>query len=471
MISQQQTQRQQLKILPQQIQLLNLYFLNSLELQQRIKNELEENPFLETVEEKTIEEDSKLSKDNIQDFQDWEEHAYDDIPDYKADYQNYFDSEVAPNSAIVNVATFKEEARQQLHMLALSEEDRAAAEYIIDILNPQGLMDRPLDEVADDMSFHFQNVVEIDTVKRGMAIVQTLDPVGIGATSIQECLLLQLRSMNMKRPDVKCAITLLENHYNDLMHRQFEKLHHSLKIDDEELKVVLNLIGSLKFYPVTEVARHDPKNTIIPDFIITNYGDTIQVNLFSSRSGSVFVNQSLHDQLASQISSKDKTANQYVKSKLSSAQWFVNAIKQREDTMLRIMQCIVELQHEYFIDGDIRLLKPMVLRNVAEMSGMDISTISRITSNKYAETHFGLLYLKKLFSEGIADKNGDVISNKVIQSVIGDAIQTEDKKHPYTDQQLVNLLSDKGYNIARRTVAKYREQMQIPIAQIRAVWA
>jgi RNA polymerase sigma-54 factor len=471
MITQQQTQRQQLKILPQQIQLLNLYFLNSLELQQRIKNELEENPFLEATEEKGPDEDTKLSKDNVQDFQDWEEHGYDDIPDYKSDYQNYFDSEVAPNSAIVNVATFKEEARQQLHMLTLTEEDRAAAEYIIDILNPQGLMDRPLDEVADDMSFHFQNVVETDIVRRGLAIVQTLDPVGIGATSIQECLLIQLRTMNIKRPDVKCAITLLENHYNDLMHRQFEKLHHALKIDDDELRVVLNLIGSLKFYPVTEVARHDPKNTIIPDFIITNYGETVQVNLYSSRSGSVFVNQSLHDQLASQISNKDKTANQYVKSKLSSAQWFVNAIKQREETMLRIMQCIVELQHDYFIDGDIRLLKPMVLRNVAELSGMDISTISRITSNKYAETHFGLLYLKKLFSEGIADKNGDVISNKVIQSVIGDAIQTEDKKHPYTDQQLVNLLSDKGYNIARRTVAKYREQMQIPIAQIRAVWA
>ena len=470
MISQQQTQRQQLKILPQQIQLLNLFFLNSLELQQRIKNELEENPFLDTVEEKAPEEDTKL-KDDVQDFQDWEEQAYDDRPDYKSEYQNYFDQEVAPNTAIVNVTTFKEDAKEQLHLLELSDEDRATAEYIIDILNPQGIMDRPLDEVADDMSFHFQNVVETERIQRGLAIVQTLDPIGIGACSIKECLLLQLRTMNIKRPDVKCAVNLLENHYEDLMHRQFEKLHHTLRIDDEELRVVLNLIGSLKFYPVTEVARHDPKNTIIPDFIITNYGDNIQVNLFSSRSGSVFINQSLYDQLATQVSSKDKTANQYIKSKLSSAQWFVNAVKQREDTMLRIMRCIVELQHDYFVEGDIRLLKPMVLRNVSDMSGLDISTISRITSNKYAEAHFGLLYLKKLFSEGIADKKCEVISNKVIQSVIGDAIQAEDKKHPYTDQQLVNLLSVKGYNIARRTVAKYREQMQIPIAQIRAVWA
>ncbi|MCW3123594.1 MAG: polymerase, sigma 54 subunit, RpoN/SigL [Flavipsychrobacter sp.] len=471
MITQQQSQRQTLKILPQQIQLLNLYFLNSLELQQRIKNELEENPFLDTMEEKVSEETDTRTKESAQDFESSEERMYDDTPDYKSDYQNYFDAEVAPNSAIVDVNTFKEDAKQQLHMLEVSQEDMETAEYIIDILSSQGLMDRPLDEVADDMSFHFQNVIDEERIKRGLAIVQTLDPIGIGATSIQECLLIQLKAMNVKRPDVKCAIHLLERHYNDLMHRQFEKIHHALKIDDEELRVVLNLIGSLKFYPVTEVSRHDPKNTIIPDYIITNYGDNIQVNLFSSRSGSVFVNQSLHDQLASQVSQKDRTANQYIKSKLSSAQWFVNAVKQREDTMMRIMQCIVELQHDYFIDGDIRLLKPMVLRNIADMSGLDISTISRITSNKYAETHFGLIYLKKLFSEGIADKKGEVISNKVIQSVIGDAIESEDKKHPYTDQQLVNLLATKGYNIARRTVAKYREQMQVPIAQIRAVWA
>lgn len=470
MLTQQQSQKQQLKILPQQIQLLNLFFLNSLELQQRIKNELEENPFLDAQEESDGPDEIKTAQDE-KDCETWEEYNSDDHPDYKSEYMNYFDASVAPNTAIVNVATFKEDAKQQLRMLSLGEEERRSAEYIIDILNPHGLMDRPLDEVADDMSFHFQSVIETDTVRKGLAIVQSLEPVGIGACNIKECLLLQLHHMNSKRPDVKCAITLLELHYDDLMRRQFEKLHHVLKIDDEEMKMVLNLIGSLKFYPVSETSQHDPKDTIIPDYIITNFGDSIQVNLFSSKSGNVFVNQSLHDQLASQVSNKDKTASQYIKSKLSSAQWFVNAVKQREETMLKVMQCIVEMQRDYFISGDIRLLKPMVLRNIAEMSGLDISTISRITGNKYAETHFGIIYLKDLFSEGIADKKGEVISNKVIQSVIGEAIQGEDKKHPYTDQQLVNYLMTKGYNIARRTVAKYREQMQIPIAQIRAVWA
>ncbi len=471
MISQQQSQKQQLKILPQQIQLLNLYFLNSIELEQRIKNELEENPFLENNTDDNFEDLNTTTKDGVQDYSDWEEHGYDDIPDYKSEYQNYFNTEQTPNIAISSTNHFKDDAKQQLRLLDLNAEDLATAEYIIDILNNQGLMDRPLDEVADDMSFHFQALVETERVQKGLTIVQTLEPMGIGSTSVGQCLLIQLKNMNQKRPDVRCATSLVQHHFTDLMHRQFEKIHHALNIDEEELRVVLNLIGSLKFHPVTESSNNDPKNTIIPDFIVTRYGDTVQVNLYSSRSGAVFVNQTLYDQLSQQVSVKDRSTNQYVKSKLQSAQWFVNAVKQREDTMMRIMQCIAKIQEEYFIEGDIRLLKPMVLRNVAEITGMDISTISRITSNKYAETHFGLIYLKDLFSEGIADQKGEVISNKVIQSVIEEAIQSEDKRHPYTDQQLVNILSGKGYNIARRTVAKYREQMRIPIAQIRAVWA
>jgi RNA polymerase sigma-54 factor len=473
MISQQQTQRQQLKILPQQIQLLNLFFLNGIELEQRMRNEMEENPFLDMTEEEKFEDgNEKPSKDDTKDFEDWDEHGYDDVPDYKAEYQNYFNAEDTPEMPLSNFVHYKEDAKQQLRLLDITEEDAIVAEYLIDVLSNKGLMDRPFEEVADDLSFQLHKMIEVEELERVLAIVQTLEPVGIGARSVQECLLIQLKQMNTKRPDVACALKLVQNHYNDLMHRQFEKIHHVLNVDEEELRVVLNLIGSLKFYPICdEVSNYEPKNTIIPDYIITRHGDSIQVNLYSSRANSIFVNQSLYDQLASQVSAKDRSANQYVKSKLQSALWFVNAVKQREDTMMRIMNCIVQMQQEFFLEGDIRLLKPMVLRNVSDMSGLDISTISRITSNKYAETHFGLLYLKDLFSEGIADKKGEVISNKVIQSVIEETISKEDKQHPYTDQQLVNILSAKGYNIARRTVAKYREQMRIPIAQIRAVWA
>lgn len=470
MLSQQQTQKQQLKILPQQIQLLNLYFLNNLELEQRIQTELDENPLLEAKEEKEADEFAEKKPDDIRDFSDWEEFKYDDVPDYKAEYQNYFSQEDTPEMPIGNRTHFKDEAKQQLRLMELAEDMREAAEYVIDILNDQGMMDKPMQEVTDDYSFLKQKIVEEPVLEKALSLVQTLDPIGLGARNVQECLLLQLKALNTKRPDVRSALQLVEFHYDDLMHRQFEKIHNALRLDDTELRIILNFIGTLKFYPVVENnTGYEVKNTIIPDYIITKFGDNLQVNLYNARANSVFINQSLFEQLSEQ-SRKDKGAMQYVKSKLQSAQWFVNAVKQREETMMKIMQTIIELQDDYFTEGDIRLLKPMVLRNVSDKSGLDISTISRITSNKYAETHFGLVYLKDLFSEGIADKKGEVISNKVIRSVIQEAIDAEDKKRPYTDQQLVNILSSKGYNIARRTVAKYREQMKIPIAQIRSVW-
>ena len=473
MISQQQTQRQHLKILPQQIQLLNLYFLNSLELEQRMKNEMEENPFLEMSAEESYDEgENKPNKEEAKDFQDWEEYGYNDVPDYKSEYQNYFDSDVAPQMAIAQSGYFKDDVRQQLRMRNLEERDLQIAEYLVDVLDHHGLMDRDVEEVADDLSFHVQSLVDVADVERMLSVIQQLEPIGIGAKSVQQCLYLQLSRIKYNAPEAPAALRLVKNHYSDLMHRQFEKIQHSLNIDEEELRRVLTFIGTLKFYPVSEHATSfEPKSTIIPDFIISRIGDSIQVHLQSVRSNNVFVNQSLYDQLSGQMTARDRGATQYVKSKLQSAQWFVNAVKQREDTMMRIMQCIVQIQHEYFMEGDIRQLKPMVLRIVAEKSGLDISTVSRITSNKYAETHFGIIYLKDLFSEGIADQKGEVISNKVIQSVIEEAISYEDKRKPYTDQQLVNILSEKGYNIARRTVAKYREQMRIPIAQIRSVWA
>jgi RNA polymerase sigma-54 factor len=473
MISQQQTQKQQLKILPQQIQLLNLYFLNTMELEQRMKQEMDDNPFLDVKgEEPTEELIEKPSKDTVSDYEDWDEHGYDDLPDYKNEYGNYFASEQCPERPIVSYTDFKAAAKEQLRLLDVSEKDQALCEYLIDILNDKGLMDLSLEEVADDLSFHLKSIVDVDTIKKGLAIVQTLDPIGLGACSIRECLLIQLNTLDQEQSLVKSAVALVKDHYEDLMHRQFEKIHHALNMNEEQLKEVLNLVGTLNFHPVVENATTiEPRNTIIPDFIISRQGDKVLVDLYSSRGGNVFVNQSLYDQLAGQVSNRDRQANQYIKSKLQSAEWFVNAVKQRENTMLRIMKCIVQMQRDYFMDGDIHLLQPMVLRNVSDLTGLDISTISRITSNKYADTHFGLVYLKDLFSEGIADKKGVVISNKVIQSVIEESIAKEDRQHPYTDQQLVNILSAQGYNIARRTVAKYREQMQIPIAQIRAVWA
>ncbi|MBS1615814.1 MAG: RNA polymerase factor sigma-54 [Bacteroidetes bacterium] len=473
MITQQQTQRQRLKILPQQIQLLNLYFLNSLELEQRMVHELEENPFMEMSTEENVQEgENKPDKDAIQDFQDWEEYGYSDNPDYRQEYQNYFDSEVAPKMALAGTSYFKDDLLQQLHTTEVAANDLEVAEYLIEALNDHGLMDRDMDELADDISFHLQRMVELPEIERGLANIQRLEPIGIGATSVQQCLQLQLEHGHFSAPESGLALRLIRDHYPDLMHRQFEKIQHSLNMDNATLRRVISFVGNLSFYPIKESgASIAPKNTIIPDFIISRSGDRIQVQLLQVRAHSVYVNQSLFDQLVAQTGTNNRSALQYARSKLQSAQWFVSAVKQREDTMMRIMQCIVSLQEDYFMEGDIQQLKPMVLRIVAEKSGYDISTVSRITSNKYAETHFGIVYLKDLFSEGIADQKGEVISNKVIQSVIEEAIEHEDKHKPYTDQQIVTILSKQGFNIARRTVAKYRDLLHIPIAQIRAVRA
>jgi RNA polymerase sigma-54 factor len=472
MLAQIQSQRQCFKILPQQIHLLNLFFLNSLELQQRIKNELEENPFLDVKEESTEEAyETKLSKDAEQDFQSSEENAYEDKPDHMTEYQNYFGEAATMNSQIAAITNFREDAKQQLQLLHISKKDKAIAEYIIDILTPRGIMDTPLEKVSDDISFQFRIIVEVDAVKKGLKIVQSLDPVGIGTTSIKDCLLSQLRGMDAGRRDVQRAIVLLEHHYDELMLRKFDKLYHILRMDEKEMKIVLALIGNLNFYPVNEISQHDPKQTIIPDFIVRMYGDDIQVTLRSGNAGTPFVNQTLYDDLARHIKCKDKSAGQYVKTKLAGAQWFVHAVKQRERTMMQIMQCIVEMQHDYFVTGDVQDLRPMVLRNISDKTGIDIATISRITGNKYADTPFGLIFIKKLFSEGIADSVGKVISNKAIQSMLHDTIDSENKENPYTDQQLVGLLSLKGVILARRTVTKYRDQLRLPTAQIRAVWA
>ena len=303
---------------------------------------------------------------------------------------------------------------------------------------------------------------------------QELEPAGIGARSIGEGLLLQLRRMNNKRPDVKMAIRLLEEHFADLGSRNMDRIMAHLNIEDDELKIVLQLLASLKMKPVTEGTESFQANhQIMPDFIITMDGDDLEVALYRQRSANLHINQSWIENVktSEENTHTDKATRQYLRNKLNAAQWFVSAIKQRESTMLKVVRAIVNLQYEYFREGDVKLMKPMILKNIAEMVGVDISTVSRITCNKYVSTPFGTLLLKDLFTEGIINQQGQTISNRVIQTAIEEVIESEDKQKPYTDQQLVAILSEKGFSIARRTVAKYRELLQIPVAQMRALWA
>ncbi|MGI8634044.1 MAG: RNA polymerase factor sigma-54, partial [Segetibacter sp.] len=332
-----QTQKQQLKILPQQIQMLNIFHLNVLELDQRISDELDENPLLEMNEEEETVAVEKFAKENAQDYEDWEEHGYDDIPDYKLEYENYFNSEAIPNVPIKSFSDYRVGLKDQIRYMDLSEKDLNLADYIIDCLNCNGFLLQDVEDMADDLSFKHGVIVEADELQEVVRHIQKLDPVGVGAKNTRECLLLQLHHMQKKGPDVKMAVKLLENHYADLSHRNMEKIMDALSIDEDELKIVLRLLASLKLKPVLEEFEGTTvNNNIIPDFILTVDDDgDIEVNLYRSRSSSLYINQSLMETVQYAGATRDKSTTQYLKSKLSSAQWFVNAIKQREGTMMQ----------------------------------------------------------------------------------------------------------------------------------------
>jgi RNA polymerase sigma-54 factor len=468
MLSQVRTQKHQFNVLPQQIQLLKLFHLTTLELQQRIQEELNENPLLE---ENTTSDDDQdnSSKDTVQDYQDEEEYKYDDIPDYKLEHNNYLSEQNMPQRPIAELYDFRKDLKEQIRFIIKDQPEVDLADYLIDSLNESGMLEQNLEALTDDYSFKKHQIIEPGQIEKIRSIIKEIEPGGVGCFTIKEFLLFQLSKMNTSRPDVMKAICLLEKHFENLTYRNTEKITELLQLDEDELQIVLQLIRTCKPKPLTELDTTASFATVIPDFIVREDGDGFEISLYRQRSATLFINQSMSKMITKQ-NGADKGAQQYLKSKLNSAQWFVDAIKQRENTMQKVMRVIVELQQEYFRNGDIAQLKPMILKNVADRTSVDISTVSRITCNKYADTHFGTIRLKDLFSEGIENEQGENISNRVIQSAIEDVVRSEDKKSPLTDQQLVTVLSMKGFNIARRTVAKYREQLRIPAVQLRAMW-
>lgn len=473
MLKQLQTQKQQHTILPQQIELLNLFHLNTLELEQRIQDELSENPALEELSSGDDASGDKFSKDTVQDFQNWEEYGYDDIPDYKTEYNNYINTEKVPEKPIAEVPDFREELKKQCRFLDVPEEKYYLFDFLIDSINENGFLEQDLDELASEISFKRKAWIEAEELESALKLIRELEPMGAGCRTMQEYMLLQLKKMNVKRPDVRMAVNLLENHFQDLRSCNLEKLRKQLGLEEDEIRIVLELLAHLStrpFNPETNALQANP--SILPDFVVIDEGDTLELALYRQRSSNLHISQSWMEmvQQTAQNATADKSTKQYLRSKLSSAQWFINAIQQRESNMLKIMQAIVDMQYDYFKYGDILLLKPMKLKDIADKVKVDISTVSRLTCNKYAETPFGTILLKNLFTEGIVNQEGNNISNKVIQNIIGEVIQTEDKKSPYTDRQLVAILAEKGYTIARRTVAKYRELMNIPVAQVRGLW-
>ncbi|MDP4255156.1 MAG: RNA polymerase factor sigma-54, partial [Bacteroidota bacterium] len=415
----------------------------------------------------------KFSKETVQDFQNWEEYGYDDIPDYKMEYKNYLPTEKIPEKPVAEIPDFREDLKKQYRFMAFPEEKHYLFDFLIDSLNDSGFLEQDLEELASEISFKKASWIEPEQLEEILNAIRELEPAGVGCRTVQEYLLHQLKKMNGKRPDVRMAIRILEGYFQDLRTCNLDKLKRELGLEDDEIKIVLTLLAHLKTRPVSPAAgAYQTNSSILPDFIVMEREDGLDVALYRQRSSTLYISQSWVEMVhhASQNASMDRAAKQYLRNKLSSAQWFVNAIQQRESNMMAIMKAIVDWQYEYFKYGDILLLQPMKLKNIADKVGVDISTVSRLTCNKYAETPFGTILLKDLFTEGIVNKEGNSISNRVIQTIIEEVIRTEDKRKPYTDRQLVTILASRGYNIARRTVAKYRELLNIPVAQIRGLW-
>lgn len=470
MLYQHITQKQQLKIHPQQLQMLHLFHLNTMELEQRIQQEIEENPMIE--ENKDQENASDLNDDaQAQEYQDWEEYGYDDTPDYKVENGQFYQQNDLPNKPIVEIADFRSDLLNQFSLLTIKEKDSELGAFLISCLTDEGFLEVSSETLAEDYSLKHSKWIDDAMIETQVRIIQQLDPAGVGARSIQECLLIQLRRMNTKRPDVKLAITLLENYYEDLKQRNFEKLYDTLQIDDEDLKITLEMLAALKMKPMTGIeSTPSQQETVMPDFILHEDNGELEVSLVKERSSHLHISTSWKSMVKSVEKGRNKGEAQYLKNKLNAAEWFVSAIKQREGTMLNVMKTIFKIQKEYFLTGDESLIKPMILKNIAEKVGVDISTVSRITCNKYIQTPFGNILLKNLFNEGLENAAGELVSVRKIQETLEEVIEQEDKQSPYSDQQLVLVLARKGLKIARRTVAKYREEMKIPTAQLRSLW-
>ncbi|HLA57913.1 MAG TPA: RNA polymerase factor sigma-54 [Puia sp.] len=473
MLNQLQSQKLQHKILPHHIALLNLLHLDSLSLEQRIEDEINENPALEESSNADDALNDKFNKETVQDFQNWEEYGYDDIPDYKTEYENYLPADKMPDRQIAETLDFREELKKQYRFVELDEKKYKLADFIIDSLNETGFLTHDLETIAEEISFKQNIWIHGEELEPLLKNIQELDPLGCGSRDLGEFFLIQLNKLNNSRPVYVTAIELVRDHFPDLHACNIEKIRRDMKMRDGEVKEVLQILASLKTRPFTGSTNAiQVNNTVFPDFIITVEADEVFVTLARQRSASLHVNQTWAETVHQMDNDKttDRGTRQYMRSKLASAQWFIKAIRERESNMLKVIKAIVQFQSEYFKYGDTMQLQPMVLKNIAEIVGLDISTVSRITCNKYADTPFGMILLKDLFTEGLTNKEGTIISNKVIQTIVEEVVEKEDKKKPYTDQQLADILSGKGYIVARRTIAKYRDQLNIPVAQMRALF-
>lgn len=485
-------QKQLQKLSPQQIQLMKLLQVPTAQLEERIKEELEENPALETGEEEEKEEfdldnaddefdnkedefDLDGSQDEYEniDISDYIHEGDDEVGDYKLKDDNYpelDDSKTLPHKVETG---FNDLMLEQLGMLNLDEHKHIIAEQIIGNLDDDGYLRRDISAIVDDLAFR-QNIITTEAeIESLVKLIQEFEPAGVCARSLQECLLIQLERKSPRTKPVELAIKILKKNFEEFTKKHYEKIQKRLNITDEELKEVINQIIHLNPKPGGNVGENNTnEGYVIPDFFIINNNGKLELSLNSKNAPDLRISEGYRDMLkdyekGSKKDKRQKEAVLFIKQKIDSAKWFIDAIKQRQHTLITTMNAIMQYQYDFFCTGDDTELKPMILKDIAERTNLDISTISRVANSKFVQTEFGTYRLKFFFSESLQTDSGEEVSTREVKKILSDLIGEESKKNPLSDERLTELLQEKGYNIARRTVAKYREQLNIPVARLR----
>ena len=465
------------KLSPQQIQLIKLLEVPTMQLEQRIKKEIEENPALED----DVSEQEQTEEEAMSETQDEDEFSFDDyideddIPEYKLLTKNYSKDDERKEIPFSIGSTFHEYLESQIGLMVLDEHQQNLSKYIIGNIDEDGYLRRELQAIVDDLAFS-QNIITTEKELREiLEIIHDLDPPGVGARDLQECLLLQIERKELEKPEIKLARNILSNFFTEFTKKHYAQIIKKLNISEDELKLSIDEI--LKLNPKPGSSFSDPHNKsfqyIIPDFTLESNDGELQLSLNSKNAPELYISKTYTNMLVDYNSNKEKPTRQqkeaisFVKQKIDSAKWFIDAIKQRQNTLMLTMNAIINYQQKYFFTGDETELKPMILKDIAALTGLDISTISRVANSKYIQTPFGIFSLKFFFSESMQTESGEEVSTREIKKILHDCIDDENKKKPLTDEKLSKILQKKGYIIARRTVAKYREQLNIPVGRLR----
>lgn len=478
------------KLSPQQIQLMKLLQVPTANLEERIKEELEENPALEVTEEShddNFEEQQEEFENPDEEYEmDGSEDEYenidiseyvsdgdDDVADYKLRDDNYPDSDDKKTLPFKIESSFHDVLLDQLGLLSLDEKNFKIAEQIVGSLDDDGYLRREISSISDDLAFR-QNVDASDEeIEAIIHQIQQFDPPGVCARDLQECLLLQLRRQLIAGKEVSLAIQVLEKYFEEFTKKHYEKIQRGLNLSDDQLRDVINAIIKLNPKPGGNVGEiNKAESYVVPDFFILNTGGKLELTLNAKNAPDLRISEGYRDMLkeydkGAKKDKRQKEAVMFIKQKIDSAKWFIDMIKQRQHTLLSTMDAIMNYQREFFLTGDETALRPMILKDIAEITGLDISTVSRVANSKFVQTEFGTYRLKFFFSESLSTESGEEVSTREVKKILSDLIEGEEKRKPLSDERLTELLQEKGYNIARRTVAKYREQLNIPVARLR----